>query len=396
MPNAIIKAKFFLDNNPFKKSMDEIEDKVDKQKKKLEEQKIKVREAFSVAAVTAIGAAARAAISMGSELSDLATITGTTTDEFQALKSVAIETGASQENMRMALVNVRKAQSEAIGGSKEMQEKFKALGITMDEIDNLRTAEVLELVAQKTKDADGDVTQFSNVMRIVGEEAGPRMQEALGIIADQGLPGVIAGAKEAGHVIDAELIQKLDEAEDTLQSAEIRVKSFFATVTASAIEGIQSISEFVGALTAVGFEETMRQRRQEKAKNELEAELKRRGLNTGGGDGDAAADPQQAAAAAAAEERNKIRERLVEQERLKKVTEEIRENLGIGLKKDAEKSGMQTRNAIEAIGGSLTEGPQRQVKAINEQQLAIAKQQRDLQRELVNKIEAIAGIGVLT
>lgn len=173
----------------------------------------------ALAGAAGLGMMARAAIDLGSKISDLAVQLNIGTDQLQTLDFAAREAGVSTEIMARALRNVQTRTEEAIKGNKSYGDAFKQLGIDVNEFKKLSVEKRLEAIAVAQSKATDAGAAYNSVARILGEKAGPALQEVLQNLAGpQGYGGLEAAAKRAGEVMSEETIAKMDEAADAIES----------------------------------------------------------------------------------------------------------------------------------------------------------------------------------
>lgn len=183
------------------------------------------------------------AIDLGSALSDSATRTRTNVEAYQALDYAQRIAGGSSGALERALRNVSNRTEEAANGNKTYLEALQRLGLANNEFISLPTEMKLEQLAKAYTSAENQSRAFADVSIILGERAGPELTEVLGRLATEGLDGVSEAAREAGEVIDKDLIVKLDEAADKIQGFQRRAQ-------VGAAEGLgwfQAFGEGLGA-----------------------------------------------------------------------------------------------------------------------------------------------------
>ena len=203
-----------------------------------------------------LGSMAKAAIDLGSKISDLAVQLNIGTDQLQTLDFAAREAGVGTEIMARALRNVQTRTEEAIKGNKSYGDAFEQLGINVNEFKKLSVEKRLEAIAVAQSKATDAGAAYNSVARILGEKAGPALQEVLQNLAGpQGYGGLEAAAKRAGEVMDKETIANMDEAADKIESFKRRATVAMGT----ALGAFTTFGERVGqgAAILVGYGEGM-------------------------------------------------------------------------------------------------------------------------------------------
>ena len=201
----------------------------------------------ALAGAAGIGMMARAAIDLGSKISDLAVQLNIGTTELQVLDFAAREAGVGTEIMARALRNVQLRTEEAANGNKSYGDAFKRLGIDINEFRKLPTEKKLEAIAKAQANATDKAAAYNAVSRILGEKAGSALQEVLQKLAgDQGYGGLEAAAKRAGEVMSKETIKKMDDAADRIESFKRKMTVLSAEILAKAMPAFRILGNGLG------------------------------------------------------------------------------------------------------------------------------------------------------
>jgi hypothetical protein len=219
MAKDSIKARIGLDTSPLRVGLQKSQNMVSKFAKTM-----KSTLASSLAIVTAgTGALARKAISLGSELSDVALRTGTTTDEIQALRDASRDAGVGFDVLERALRNIQLRTQQAVDGNKKYSEALARLGIDANAFVKMPVGERFEFLAKQMSKAKNRSEAFADVAAILGERAGPQLLEVLNRVASEGLPNMVKALDDAGALMGNKTIMELDKAEDTIQKFQDRM-----------------------------------------------------------------------------------------------------------------------------------------------------------------------------
>ena len=211
----------------------------------------------ALAGAAGLGMMARAAIDLGSKISDLAVQLNIGTTELQVLDFAAREAGVGTEIMARGLRNVQLRTEEAIKGNKSYGDAFRTLGIDIVAFKQLAVEKKMEAIARAQANATDKAAAYNAVSRILGEKAGPALQEVLQNLAgDQGYGGLEAAAKRASEVMSEETIEKMDAAADRIESFKRKMTVLSAEILAVVIpsfsllgNGLGTVGDFVGMLT---------------------------------------------------------------------------------------------------------------------------------------------------
>lgn len=247
-------AKLGLDSKGFQQGIDKADSKRKRFQKGLGGLK-------GVLAGLGLSRVAMNAIQLGSRLSDLATQVDINVEKFQVLKFAAQEAGASQESLTRALRNLKDRGQQAENGMKSYADAFDKLNINVEEFNKLPQEEKMLAVAKAAQAAkEKGLDPFSSVMDILGERAGPELQEVLQRLANEGFPALEASARDAGQVMDEDVIMTMDEAADKIESFKTRMTVLTGVILDKAIpafnifkNGIGLITDGIGSQVAVVF-----------------------------------------------------------------------------------------------------------------------------------------------
>lgn len=187
-------------------------------------------------------------------ISDMAARVGVATDFLQEADFAARQTGAALGDVVAGLRELQRSQAAAMAnGSSSDANAFAALGISLEEVRRLGAEELFRRVARAIQEGEASGRQMEAVMQVLGRSATtllPAMR--------QGFSDFAAQAREAGLVIEEDLIQKLDEAGDRMDVVAARMRTGFAWIggkladgwiwAANRLEGV--VQGAIGALDA--------------------------------------------------------------------------------------------------------------------------------------------------
>ena len=202
----------------------------------------------AIAGAAGLGMLARSAIDLGSKISDMAVQMNIGTDQLQTLEFASREAGVGVEIMARALRNVQLRTEEAINGNKSYGDAFVRLGINIQEFKKLSVEKKMEAIAIAQSKATDKAAAYNAVSRILGEKAGPALQEVLQKLAGpEGYGGLEAAAKRAGEVMSKDTIAKMDEAADRIESFKRKMTVMAGEVIAFVIPAFQMFFGGLGA-----------------------------------------------------------------------------------------------------------------------------------------------------
>jgi len=247
---ADLKARATLDPSAFHAGLKSIEDGAASLQQQLSQVGRRIAAGFTVGALVRTG---REVIALGSQITDLATQTGLSTDQFQAFGLAVRDAGGSEEQLVTMMARLRDAQAKVIDGSEKEIETFRRLGMSQEQVIRSDTAQLLEAVARGFAKAGTNGAAFGATMDLLGVRNAPKLTEALQVLARDGFGGLEESARDAGLMTDKYLLQRLDALNDKLGRTKRKIMIFFGDIADRAATGIQQVAAFYGAVSAEGF-----------------------------------------------------------------------------------------------------------------------------------------------
>ena len=152
----------------------------------------------------------RSSIEAGTQTYEMAKRFGLTTDTVQKLRFVASQTGTSLDTLSSGFGKLIKNGVAATGGSKEMQDAFARLGLSVADIQGLSVDQQFLKISDAVKDAKNPSQAYADVLKVMGKSAGeliPLLKEGSGEISDMfgNAPVVPEGGIEALHSMHQEI-----------------------------------------------------------------------------------------------------------------------------------------------------------------------------------------------
>ena len=203
---AKLKAVLGIDNKQYKSGMREAGGATSKFQKQLAGIGSAIGAAFTI---TAIVSATKSIVNFASEIRHVSDNLEINAETLQALNATALKYGMSVESLSKSLAKLRQSQGKVIEGDKEYQDAVEALNIDLKAFKRASPAEALELLARAYAGAEDRALAFSSVSDLMGrgaKQATAFMKE----LASEGLGGVEDAARDAGLVIENEMITRLE------------------------------------------------------------------------------------------------------------------------------------------------------------------------------------------
>ena len=172
-----ITVKLGLDTNPFVAALRGVNGLVKKY-------------ATGLGALTGLGslaAFAKSTVDYGSHLVDLSEKTGVSTDALQTFGFAAQLSGASVDDVAMAIKKLTQAQAQAIGGNKDMTASFGQLGINLSKVRSLNPEALFRAIAEEVERSGLAFSKFDDFLKILGKDANallPAMKDGFASVAN--------------------------------------------------------------------------------------------------------------------------------------------------------------------------------------------------------------------
>ena len=381
---AQLKAVLGMDSKQFKAGVAEAEGRTKRFQDRLSSMGRSLAGAFSVVSIVR---ATKGLVDFASSIRHTADNLGVTTDELQGLNATALKSGVAVDALTKALAKIKDAQGNLRAGgedAKRYADALAAMGLSQKKFIQAGPAEALALVGRAYSEAGESTEAFSAISDILGERIGPRLISMLRELGDDGLQGVIDKAKEAGMVIEDELITKLELLGTRAEQTKLRVQVGFAYALDRIATGTDQSAQIAGRMSAGdSFDEAVNDtaaaatRRDVAIQNAIDerkkalaggSEIKRPGVD--------------AAAHVEAYKANQKMQAKVDAEN-KRYAERMRvlQEQSINVNPTG-----RDINRSSASMGAIFGGPRSGV-AIADRQLRIAQEHRDITREIKRELE---------
>jgi flagellar biosynthesis GTPase FlhF len=238
---AEIRAKMSLDSSGVKAGVDAAKNEVGGFKSSLGGLSGSLAKAFGAGAIVAgVKAFSKASLDMAARTKEVADQTGLTVDEMQSFNAAAMGTTGGIKAAEAGLVDFRNAQQEALDGNQTQIDAFNRLGVSIEDIATKSTPQLLEAVAKGYK-TTGD---FSALVDVFGKSNAPKLEEALGELADNGFGGLAEKAKAAGLALSEDMAAQLDATGDALDQLKLRAEVLWAKLLIGAYKKGSEIVAF--------------------------------------------------------------------------------------------------------------------------------------------------------
>ena len=177
----------------------------------------------------ALAGAAKAAIDLGSKITDLAAKSQVSTKWLQEVGYAAQMAGSSIEDVSQAVLELGRSQVQALGGATGERGAFAALGISIEELRGLNPEALFDRVAAAVHDASGSAESMNAAIAVMGRSG----IQLVGGMAD-GLGEMRQQAHELGLVLDEEALAALDQLGDNLDTLKLKFIEWTAEILKNA------------------------------------------------------------------------------------------------------------------------------------------------------------------
>lgn len=192
------------------------------------------------AAITApLLVAAQRFAAMGSEINDAAGRTGLGVVALQELKFAADLAGTSMEDVETATKKMQKAIVEAADGSKQAQDAFAAIGVTVDDLKDLAPEDQFALIADRINAIKDPAQRTAAAMDIFGK-SGANL-----IPMFDGLADARQRAHDLGVIFDPKDIAAADTFGDTLDELWKQINAVVFQIGAAVASALQPFAASV-------------------------------------------------------------------------------------------------------------------------------------------------------
>lgn len=245
MARAEIRARATLDNKQFQAGLAQMNQGVQRfASGQLKQIGSMIGGAFAVGAVVNF---AKSTLQAADAIDNTAKQLGVGVEELQALQREAELTTGSADKMTAALHRIAKAQAEAAAGDTNAVRAFEALGISLEEIQNLSPDKMFELIAQKVKDVSPASTEAAAAGDIMGRGY-TELQSVIDKVANEGLENLKNQMLETGQIMSEEMVTAADRMEEAINKASVGMTNSLRNWALSAIVKIKEVAAFWGAV----------------------------------------------------------------------------------------------------------------------------------------------------
>ena len=254
---AEARARFTWDSSNFKAALDGTVQNIDRvnqnQLKKFAKQ---MAAAFSVGMV--INWARRfvsESLRVADEIDNLSKKLDIGVESTQSLRRVAETSGIEFGQLEGAISRTRVEIERANTGNAASIERFKALGISIDDLRSKNTEQIFEQVARAMSKNKGDAETLNAAYELMGARSGPQLQRMLENLGEEGFAALNARMLETNQILSEGTINSLDRVEEAIERFSTRAKTWATELLGETVIGWERVFQ----LKQAGWDEELRQ-----------------------------------------------------------------------------------------------------------------------------------------
>ena len=197
---------------------------------------------------TALAAATLKALDMADALDNQAAATQTGVESLQLYNMAAEQAGQSAGNITTGLQKLQRSIGDP---TVQVEEAVAKLGTSVEQLKALAPEQQFELILQRLGDIPNEADKTSVAMNLLGKSGANLLA-----LSGDALPKLNTKFRELGLILDADVIQKVDRAEENLDLLKRTVSAAFTNVGASIAQtegfnvAVNSAANLVGVFSS--------------------------------------------------------------------------------------------------------------------------------------------------
>ncbi len=182
------------------------------------------------------------------KIADFAKAADISAESLQGLSYAAKLGGVEQEALVKALSGARVKLDELASGNEAAAKTFQKLGLSQKDFIGLSTEQSLEKIAAAYAGASDQAGSLDAITEIIGKGSGPKLLQVLEQLGTEGFPKMTDAAREAGQVIEGDLITQLDDVGDRFDTLLGSLKTAGASILGTFLGIGEKIGTAFGAM----------------------------------------------------------------------------------------------------------------------------------------------------
>lgn len=217
MAKADLQAKMNLDSTGFQRNLEKSKASLGKFGKTVNRVGNRLAKMGLASAAAAFVMLSKRAVSLGSELSDIAQSTNFATEQFQVFRGALIDAGGKAESMEKSIQLMQKAVVQGSEGLTTYLRAFERLGLNVDDLRAMKPEQQFQTIAKAIAGAKDQQGAFTAAVEIFGQRNAPRLMEVFKRLDEDGYGKMAKEIEAAYGIMDAETQAALDRAADRIE-----------------------------------------------------------------------------------------------------------------------------------------------------------------------------------
>jgi len=198
----------------------------------------------AVAGAAGFASLVRGGIETADMMGDVAVQTGVAVEQLSALQHAAIQNNKNLGDVTTALDRTNKSVAELRDDSPQATANFAKLGLAARDFQGKNAAESLELIAKRLVAVPDPAQRTQIAMSLLGRQ-GAALIPTLHDLAEQGLGGLIERSREAGTLLDDEMVRTIKEVNDQLDILKLQARVTGASFASGFLPEIKNALQLV-------------------------------------------------------------------------------------------------------------------------------------------------------
>lgn len=206
--------------------------------------------AFGGAVAASLGVAIKQTVQFGSEMKDMAGRTGMSVEALSKLRYAAEQSGATLGDIEVSTKRLSSVMQDAGRGTKTAEDAFRAIGLTLNDLKNLKPEDQFINVAQAVGRIPDPMQRSAAALDLFGRSG----TSLLPMLADgeEGLEALMQQAEDLGLVMSGDAVDAADEFGDSLDNLKSSMAGLLRSGTAPLMESLKpAVDDFAKMAAAV-------------------------------------------------------------------------------------------------------------------------------------------------
>ncbi len=181
----------------------------------------------------AIAMKAKSVIDYAHEIRNMSDRVGVGVEQLQAFEFAAKQTGATLDDVAMAIKRLSVSQANAMAGNKEDIESFARMAVTLDDLKTKTPEEIFRQIAKHMEKSSLTAREMTDMIKLMGRGA-----DSLVPAFRQGFSALVDEAKDLGLVLKEDVVDRLADAAEQAVIVSQKLLVAFGPAVANVIESL--------------------------------------------------------------------------------------------------------------------------------------------------------------